>query len=176
MAALKNFMLLIMAVATLFISGCRADTEHDKGQKKSQQQVYRIEKTTKIDGVSLSIVENNSKCFVRYEGALGSGMLPLAVPPPCHFILDYKNNVRYESYGTVDKKTIAIVLGGKIKRDVLTPISGRNDCGNCWQGIVISKTRIYLSDRIGKGTACAGVGLDEKEFQMFLEDGRPHGL
>jgi len=172
LAALKNFMVLLMAVATLFISGCRADAEHDRVQENSQQ-VYQTEKTAKIDGVSLSIVEKNSECFVQYEGELGSGTLPLAVPPPCHFILDYKNDVRYESYGTADIKTVVIVLGGKIQPDALTPISSRNDCGNRWQGIVISKTRIYLSDRIGKGIACAGVGLDEKEFQMFLKDNRP---
>ena len=87
MATLRNFMVLLMAAATLlFISGCRTDAEHDSVQENSQQQVYQTKKMAKIDGVNLNIVEKNSKCFVQYEGELGAGTLPLVVPPPCHFM------------------------------------------------------------------------------------------
>jgi hypothetical protein len=162
----KYFILIL-----ILVNGCQSQTEEEltlslKGE--TSEQLQKIMEQVEVNKINLQLTSMGSSCVLRYNLDGQKQFLSLFLTPPCHFILDHNGQVRRESYNLPEEVTVIIILGDKPPADPLTPVSMRNDCGSKWKGVLISKNGVQISPRVGEGLACAGVGLDSKEYWLFV--------
>jgi len=129
-----------------------------------------------VVGYSLSLFVRDGLCIARFEGLQHRGELTLAPTPPCFFVRKHSNSNAIKSHFYKDKFDkgedhihVVVVTGTVLPRnpdDPITPLSKRNDCGSQTQALLLRKEGVLVSKRVAGG-ACAGLGLDEKEFWMF---------
>ncbi len=161
-----------LIIIFILASGCQSEIgeESTSSLRNENPEQFKVKESVAVNEINLQLTEKGSACFLRYYSGEKLNSLPLSLTPPCYFILNHDGQVRREYYNHLPGVvTIIIVLGDKPSIDPLIPVSTRNDCGSKWKGILISKNDIQVSSRIGEGLACAGVGLDEKEYRLFID-------
>jgi len=97
-------------------------------------------------------------------------MCVVGFTPPCRFVRNGGTEVQTEKYASDGHVVTAlIVIGGVAEPDFLIPTT-RTDCGNRWQGVLISNGKIAPTSRLSWDGTCAGIGFDEKAYRIFHDD------
>ncbi|MBI3775855.1 MAG: hypothetical protein HY273_09940 [Gammaproteobacteria bacterium] len=135
-----------------------------------------LPETGYVVGYKLSLFVRDGLCIARFEGQQHQGELTLAPTPPCLFVRKHGKSNDIESYFYKDKFDkgedhihVVVVTGTILPRnpdDPITPLTKRDDCGSQTQALLLRKEGVLVSKRVAGG-ACAGLGLDGKEFWMF---------
>ena len=159
---------LLVGSAILAISSCHSEDENQKSlpELNGKSPPPQVNEHTVVDGLALTLDVDKDRCRLVYDEAGTARHVPLDLPPPCRFKREGAE-VRTEKYtSTGQVVTVLIVIGGVAEPDFLVP-TRRTDCGNRWQGVLISDGTPVPTSRIGSGAACAGTGMDEKEYRIF---------
>ncbi len=124
-----------------------------------------------IAGYELILEQRGDRCTVSYSRAGFADELSLSPKPPCHFAMSSEGEVQHFTYSNHDDATVVIVIGTPPEEDPAEPLTLRDDCGLESQGIILRPAAVSLSERVARGSIkCAGVGVDEKEFWLFLSE------
>lgn len=154
---------LLIGLTVLVTAGCRGKDDSGKSPPQSNEQAS-------LNGLALTLDVDHGRCRLVYGEADQARPILLALSPPCRFAHGGGTEIRTEQYASNgDTATVLIVIGGAVERDPMTPVTLRTDCGNRWQAVLIGDGTAVPTSRIGAGVACAGVGLDEKEYRMFYD-------
>lgn len=132
--------------------------------------------TGHVVGYKLSLFVRDGLCIARFEGQQHRGELTLVPTPPCLFVRKHGKSNDIESHfykRAFDKGEehihVVVVTGTVLPRnpdDPITPLTKRDDCGSQTQALLLRKEGVLVSKRVAGG-ACAGIGMDEKNFWMF---------
>ena len=130
-----------------------------------------LPETGHVVGYKLSLFVRDGLCFARFAGQQHSGELTLVPKPPCFFVRKHSksNDIQSHFYKDADDVHVVVVTGTVLPPDVdapITPLTMRTDCGSQGQALLLRKEGVLVSKRIAGG-ACAGMGLDGKDFWMF---------
>lgn len=156
MATLINTV-FIFIISTVLIS-CNLDKEESIQDDSIEKQIL---------GNTTTLISTQNGCIIKYA----SKKIDLKLPTPCRFALSPNlEDVKLESFQSGDLSTkVFIVIGGTVEKDPNTPVTLREDCGHTWKGILLSQGDASISPRVATGIACAKVGIDRVEYELFFK-------
>ena len=115
---------------------------------------------------SFQIEEKNEQCFLIHD----AHRKPLVPKPPCYFIRESDQKLKYFSYNDVGIDAVLIVIGTAVSDDMRAEwgLDENLVCGTEAQGILIKKYEILVTKKVlTDGLLCRNTGADEKNFWEF---------
>ena len=121
-----------------------------------------IDKTS-LFANSFEIEQENNQCFLVYN----NHKKLLTPQPPCYFVRDTSEKLRYFSYSDIGVDAVLIIIGTLVsnKERKEWGLDKETICGTEAQGILIKGDTVSVTSTILQGgLLCRNTGVDEKNF------------